>query len=320
MSRRNARPRVIPLTEIEPLLASLDLLPAIERAFARYSAGEAVVPPVGELLLDGGDVHIKYGYLKGDPYYVIKVASGFYGNPELGLPSSNGMMLLFEQRTGRPVAVLLDEGRLTDARTGAAGAVAAKYLAPRRVQRIGIVGTGTQARMQLECLMRVSPCRRVLVWGRGKPQLERFRQDMSPLGFEIEGTHDAAELLAACNVVVTTTPSTDPILFARDLRQGTHLTCVGADTADKQEVEAAVLGRADLVVADSVVQCRDRGEIHHALADGVIAESDVVELGNVVAGRALGRTSEEQITLADLTGVAVQDIAIAEVVFAECGG
>jgi len=311
-------PRIIPLAEIERVLPSLDLLPAIEQAFASYSAGRATVPPVGELLLEKGDVHIKYGYLEGGEYYVIKVASGFYGNPALGLPSSNGMMLLFEQQTGRAAAVLLDQGRLTDIRTAVAGAIAAKYLAAKRVERIGIVGTGIQARLQLEHLKPVTSCRDVLVWGRGKAQLGQYVNAVESLDFEIESTMDAAAVLATCDLVVTTTPATSPILHVEDLRGGTHLTCVGSDTADKQEVDAAILGRADVVVADSIPQCVERGEIHHALTQGMIVRERLVELGDVIAGRADGRTSEQQITVADLTGVAVQDIAIAEAVFGRC--
>lgn len=303
------------LPEIEQALPGLALLPAIEDAFARYSAGEAVVPPVGELLLPDGDVHIKYGYLQGEPYYVVKIASGFYDNPALGLPSSNGLMLLFRQRTGEPVAALLDEGRLTDIRTAVAGAVAAKHLAPDGVRRIGIVGTGIQARLQLRHLASVVGCRRALVWGRRERQVEAYRGALADDGFDVAVTLDADEILATCDLVVTTTPATTPILRAELLHPGTHITAVGSDTAAKQELEVGILARADVVVADSRAQCRERGEIHHALAAGVLAEDRVVELGDVIAGRAGGRTTEDQITVADLTGVAVQDMAIASAVF-----
>jgi ornithine cyclodeaminase len=302
------------LAEIEQVLPKLDLLPAIEDAFARYSAGEAVVPPVGELLLPGGDVHIKYGFLAGDPYYVVKIASGFYANPTRGLPSSSGLMLLFRQRTGEPVAVLLDNGRLTDIRTAIAGAVAAKHLAPSTVRSIGIVGTGIQARLQLRHLSGIG-CRDVLVWGRGERQLERCREEMATAGYTVTTTLDANEILASCELVVTTTSATTPILRTASLRPGTHITAVGSDTAAKQELETGILARADVIVADSRAQCRERGEIHHALEAGAVAEDRVVELGDVIAGHAAGRTADDQITVADLTGVAVQDIAIAAAVF-----
>ncbi len=306
--------RTISLEQIKAVLPSLDLIPAIEAGFVAYSSGQAVVPPVGELLLDTGEVHIKYGYLQQDEYYVIKIASGFYDNPKIGLPSSNGLMLLFSQRTGELVSILLDEGHLTDTRTAVAGAIAAKHLAPEDINRIGIVGTGTQARLQLEYLKHVTGCRQVLVWGRGAPQLERYRRDMAGHEFAVETTRDTADVLRTCNLVVTCTPATAPLLQASDLRAGTHITAVGSDTPEKQELDSAILARADVVVADSISQCLVRGEIHKAIASGYITQGDLIELGDVIAGKTPGRTSEDQVTLADLTGVAVQDIVIATAV------
>ncbi len=308
-------PTILTLEQIQAVLPDLDLIPAIEEGFVRYSEGQAVVPPVGELLLERGEVHIKYGYLQGDDFYVIKIASGFYENPRLGLPSSNGLMLLFSQRTGELMAILLDEGRLTDVRTAVAGAIAARHLAPARVERIGIVGTGVQARLQLDYLRQVTDCREVLVWGRGRAQLDDYRADMTPLGFHIETTLNASDILQTCNLIVTATPATEPILSVADLRPGVHITAVGSDTPHKQELDARILAQADVVVADSLAQCLARGEIHQAIQAGLLNPADVMELGDVIAGRSPGRVSDEQTTVADLTGVAVQDIEIARAVF-----
>lgn len=307
--------KIITLEQINKILPTLDLVPAIEAGFAAYSAGQAEVPPVGELLLDKGDVHIKYGYLKDDEFYVIKIASGFYDNPALGLPSSNGLMLLFSQQTGELISILLDEGFLTDTRTAIAGAISAKYLAPKQVERIGIVGTGTQARLQLIYLKRVVACRDVLVWGRGKKQLAQYHTEMEKYDFQIEMTTDITNILHTCNLIVTTTPATSPLLHLSDLQSGVHITAVGSDTPDKQELEAAILGQADLVVADSISQCLVRGEIHQAIKTGYLTENKLIELGNIIKGKANRRTSDNQITIADLTGVAVQDIKIAETVY-----
>lgn len=307
--------KIITLEQIKETIPELDLIPAIEAGFEAYSAGKAVVPPVGELLLDGGDVHIKYGYLEQDEYYVIKIASGFYDNPKLGLPSGNGLMLLFSQQTGALISILLDEGFLTDTRTAAAGAIAARHLAPKSIERIGIVGTGTQARLQLEFLAPVTACRRVLVWGRNAEHVEHYRSDMDARGFDVEAATDAGEILATCNLVVTTTPAKEPMLTAGDLRAGTHITAVGSDTPEKKELDPAILARADLVVADSISQCVVRGEIRGAIEAGSISKDRPVELGDVIAGRTTGRTSDNEITVADLTGVAVQDIKIAAAVF-----
>jgi len=307
--------KIATLAEIKTVLPSLDLLPAIEEGFVAYSSGRAVVPPVGELILDKGEVHIKYGYIRGEDIYVIKIASGFYGNPALGLPSGNGGMLLFKQSTGEFEAILLDEGHLTDVRTAVAGAVAAKYFAPRKVERIGIVGAGVQARLQLQWLARVTPCRDVLVWGPLADELVSYEREMSERGYIVETTSDPSAILRTCNLVVTATPSRKPLLSAADLRPGIHITAVGSDTPDKQELDPEILARADVVAADSMPQCRLRGEIHRALEAGLIKEDRCVELGAVIAGRAKGRTSDSQITVVDLTGVAVQDIEIASAVY-----
>ena len=307
--------KIATLVQIKEILPKLDLMPAIEAGFAAYSAGKAVVPPIGELILEEGEVHIKYGYIRGEDFYVIKIASGFYGNPAQGLPSGNGCMLLFKQETGEFAAVLLDEGHLTDVRTAVAGAVAAKHFAPRKVERIGIVGAGVQARLQLRWLARVTACRDVLVWGPIADELESYKREMEAAGYSIETTMDAAPILRSCNLVVTATPSKKPLLSAADLRPGTHITAVGSDTPEKQELDAEILARADVVVADSLPQCRLRGEIHKALEAGRITENRCIELGAVIAGREKGRTSESQITVVDLTGVAVQDIEIAAAVY-----
>jgi ornithine cyclodeaminase len=307
--------KILSLDQIRSALPSVDLMAEIEEGFVAYSQGRAVVPPVGELILRDppGDVHIKYGYITGDDYYVIKIASGFYENPTLGLPSGDGLMLVFSQKTGKLEAVLLDEAYLTDVRTAVAGAIAAKYLAPSDVERIGIVGTGTQARLQLEYLAPITACRDVLAWGRSEDKLAAYDKDMAAKGFEVSTTTDADDILASCNLIVTTTPATEPILSGA-VQPGTHISAIGSDTHDKQELDADILKQADLVVADSIVQCLERGEIHQAMKSDAISESELVELGNIIAGNAPGRTSDEQITVADSTGVAVQDIQISKAV------
>ncbi len=307
--------KILDLERIKGVLPEVDLTAAIEAGFAAYSEGRAVVPPVGELLLDRGEVHIKYGFIRSGEHYVIKVASGFYENPKLGLPSGHGLMMLFSQRTGQPVCLLLDEGHLTDVRTAVAGAVAAKYLAPREVSRIGVFGTGVQARLQLRHLAGLVDCREVMAWGRGEAQLQTFRESLADTHFQIRTTLDCREVAPTCNLIVTATPSRTPLLRAADLRPGTHVTAVGSDTPLKQELEPAILADADLVVADSRPQCLERGEIHHAIRAGALRPDKIVELGEIIAGKRPGRTSDRQTTVADLTGVAVQDIQIAEAVF-----
>lgn len=307
--------KIIKLEQIKQILPSINLISEIEEGFAAYSQKKAVVPPVGELLLDKGEVHIKYGYIKEDKYYVIKIASGFYENTKLGLSTGNGLMLLFAQETGEIVSILLDEGYLTDVRTAVAGAVSAKFLAPKDVHRIGIVGTGIQARLQLKHLRDVTDCRDVFVSGRGDKQLVQYKHEMEPLGFDIELTQNPDQIMATCNLIVTTTPSSEPLLFAKDLKKGTHITAVGSDVSYKQELDSTILEKADIVVADSISQCLERGEIFKAISSNHIFEENLIELGDVILGDELGRTLEEQITVADLTGVAVQDMMIAKAVY-----
>ena len=305
------------LDDIQRALETVDVVGDIEAGFVAYSRGEVVVPPVGELLFEEprGEAHIKYGYIRNDDYFVIKVASGFYDNHKLGLPTNFGLMLLFSQKTGELVAVLLDEGILTGERTAAAGAVAAKYLAPDFVERIGVLGTGDQARRQLRYLRGVVDCRDVLIHGRSAEKAAACKRDVEPLGYTVETTLDAGEVGATCNLIVTVTPSRQPLLKGADIRPGTHITAVGSDTPDKQELDPAILAAADIVVADSIAQCRTRGEIYQAMAAGLLDEDDVVELGNVIAHEELRRASDEQITVADLTGVAVQDVQIAKAIY-----
>ena len=310
--------RFLTLDQIKELLPTVDLMQDIEAGFVAYSAGKAVVPPVGELVMQDppGDVHIKYGYLSGDDFYVIKIASGFYENPKIGLPSSNGVMLLFSQQTGELRAALLDEGHLTDVRTAIAGAIAAKYFAPSVVTRIGILGTGIQARQQLQYLKPIVSCRDVIVCGRDQQKLDAYRDDMTGRGFEVSTTTNPDDLIRQCNLIVTTTPATEPVLRALDgIRHGMHITAVGSDTSEKQELDLQLMQRADLIIADSVSQCCSRGEIYQALKSEIIQEADVIELGNVIAGNAKARSSDNQLTIADLTGVAVQDIQISKAIY-----
>ena len=310
-------PAVIPLADIKKALAAIDPIPLIEEGFAAYSRGEAVVPPVGELVFDEppGDVHIKYGYIKGGDIYVVKIASGFYENPKRGLPSGNGLMLVFNQKTGVLEAILLDEGYLTNLRTAVAGAVVAKYLAPKKVTAVGIIGAGVQARMQLDWLRRVRKFEQAVVWGVSEDELALYRRDMESPGLRIRTTLRAEDVAAASNLIVTCTPSTRPILEAGWIRPGTHITAVGSDTAAKQELEAAVLARADRVVVDSLSQSELRGEAYKAVTAGAIGRERLVELGRVIEDKNLRRGSDDEITVADLTGVAVQDIQISKAVW-----
>ncbi len=310
--------KIYNLTQIKAALQNIDTLKAVEDGFAAYSEGKVEVPPVGEMQFERppGDVHIKYGYIKGDDYYVIKIASGFYDNVKLGLPTGTGLMLVFSQKSGELESILLDEAYLTNVRTAAAGAVVAKYLAPKNVHRIGIFGAGTQGRMQLEYLKPVTDCMDAIVWGLNPEELDAYRKEMEPQGFNVQTTQNAEEIASSCNLIVTATPSKSPLLSAEQIRKGTHITAMGSDTPEKIELDPKILQDADIVAADSISQCQSRGEISVALKEGLIDNTDLVELGNIIKDEKLGRLSDNQTTVADLTGVAVQDIQIAKAVYA----
>jgi len=305
------------LNEIKSMLKELQPIQEIEEGFVAYSKGRAVVPPVGELIFKDppGDVHIKYGYLIGDDFYVIKIASGFYESPESSRYKSDGLMLLFKQGTGELACALLDECYLTHVRTAAAGAVVAKYLAPQKVRCIGIFGAGMQGRMQLEYLKSITDCRDVIVWGLNQKEVDEYKQVMEKQGFNIRTTLDAEDIAANCNLIITATPATSPLLSADQIQKGVHITAMGSDTPEKNELDPRILQKASIVVADSISQCLLRGEIHHAIKVGVLRQEEIVELGNVIVNKELQRTYEDQITVADLTGVAVQDIQITKAVY-----
>lgn len=310
------------LDEIKRLIDVPQLIREIETGFRLYSEGRVNVPPVGFLHFDEppGDVHIKYGAISNDEYYVLKLASAFYNNPALKLPVSDGLILVFSQKTGQLRLTLLDEGWLTDMRTAAAGAVAAKHLAAKNIECIGIVGTGVQARLQLELLQNVVDCKRCVVWGRDPAKAQKMIEDLrakeiiQEWGLEIRVTEKLEELVSQSRLIVTTTPSKTPLIRADTVQKGTHITAMGSDDYGKQELEASLLARADRVVADSISQCVDHGECFAAIRDKHINRADIQELGNVLSHPELGRSSEDQITIADLTGVAVQDIQIAKMV------
>jgi ornithine cyclodeaminase len=314
-------PPIVTRAQIDLLLPGIDAIGAMERAFAAYSTHRAEVPPVGEILFaeSDGEAHIKSGYIKGDDVFVVKVATGFYRNPGLNLPTSSGAVLIFDARNGSTRAVLLDEGLLTDYRTAAAGAMAAKYLAPTRIERIGIVGGGTQARLQAELLKAITPCRSIVVWARRKESAAMCAQSWARSGFAVSVADTAAQVAQSANLIVTATASKEPLLQVRDIRPGTHITAVGADSPHKQELAAEIASSADVLAVDSLSQARERGELHHALPAYPELAAKAVELGAIVSGTVPGRTGEDQITLADLTGVAVQDIEIAKAVLAALG-
>ena len=315
---------VLVVTEAELRKAvSLDLtaVEVVERAFAALASGKVVMPPILSMDIPEahGEVDVKTAYIPGFEGFAIKVSPGFFDNPKLGLPSLNGLMILFSATTGLVQALFLDNGYLTDVRTAAAGAVAAKWLAPERVETAGVIGTGVQARLQIEAAHLVRPFARVLVWGRDKDKAEACARDIgASLGVEARAEADPARLVAQSQFVVTTTPAREPVLKAEWLHPGLHVTAMGSDQAGKNEIDPAALTAADLYVCDRVSQAEALGELRSAIDTGVGKKGAPVELGDIVALAAGGRKAEGDVTLCDLTGTGAQDTAIATQAFAAC--
>ncbi len=296
---------------VKPDLSAVDI---VERAFAALASGTVVMPPILSMAIPeaNGEVDVKTAYIPGFDGFAIKVSPGFFDNPKIGLPSLNGLMILFSAKTGLVQALLLDNGYLTDVRTAAAGAVAARHLAPSTVETAGVIGTGTQARLQMEAAHLVRPFHKVLVWGRDAAKAEACAADLgATLGIPAQAVDDPARLVAESQLVVTTTPAEHPVVRAEWLHPGLHVTAMGSDQAGKNEIEPAALAAADLYVCDRVAQCELLGELRSAIAAGVWRSSTPPELGEIVSGRQTGRVSDDQITICDLTGTGAQDTAIA---------
>ncbi len=320
-----ARVRILREGDVRASLDMAACIGAVERAFAAYSTGAAELPDVIHLDVPeaGGEVHVKAGHLHGARAYAVKVASGF---SRVEPPAIDGMVAVFDAADGSPLAILLDHGLLTDLRTGAAGGVAARHLAPERVDRVAVIGTGVQARQQLDALAVVRPgFADVRVWGRSPERAARCVDDLVrrpglPEGCRYAVAASVGEAVDGADVVITCTASREPLLRPGPVRPGALVTALGSDGPDKQELDVEVLARADLVVVDSRRQCARIGELHHALDAGVVrTPDDVVELGEVCAGLHPGRTRPEQTIVCDLTGVGVQDVAAANLVLERAG-
>ncbi len=299
--------------EIADLLTLADCIGAVEAAFRAHA--ERTTLRTGILHIDApdGEFHIKAGGLK-EPnrYFALKANAGFFENQErFGLPNIQGLILLYDADNGRPLAVL-DSLGITGKRTGAATAVAAKYLARADSKSVALCGCGTQARLQLRALKEVLPIERAVAYSILETEAEQFASEMSEeLGIPVERYGSMVEAVSGSDICVTCTPSREYFLKRSYVSPGTFVAAVGADSPEKQEVDPDLVANNKLVV-DLLEQAKEVGELHHALDAGLMTETDVhAELGELVAGRIEGRTSETEIIVFDSTGTALQDTAAA---------
>ncbi len=303
---------------LREMVGEEEALQAVETAFLALAQGRVVQPPPMGLELEEqrGEVHVKGAYLQGEPVFALKVASGFYRNPERALPTGSGLVLVFDAETGFPLALLQDNGYLTELRTGGAGALAVRLLAPHGPLSVGVLGAGSQARYQLRAIARVRSLKQVRVWSPLPEEVQQYRREMAPaLGVPVFGAATAREAVEGADLLVTATPSRSPMVEPDWLTEGATVVAVGSDGPEKQELAVEVLGRAGKVVVDSLPQCLSLGETHHAVRAGVLSPEGIhAELGEVLQGSRPGREGRELI-VCDLTGVGAQDAALAGVVW-----
>ena len=305
--------------DVTRLLDIRQCIDAVEGAFRMHAARATVRPGVLGVHVPGGGFHVKTAGLLGEPpVFVMKVNANFPENPRRhGLPTIQGVVVLFDLEAGRPLAIL-DSMAITGLRTAAATAVAARHLARGDAELVTICGCGEQAPHQLRALAAVRPLRRVLACDTDASQAARFAGEMAgELGIEVAAAPDLPTAARQSDMIVTTTPARRWILGRRDVGPGAFVAAVGADHPEKQELEPGLLA-ANTVVVDSLEQCAAMGDLHHAIEAGAMSREDVhAELADVVAGARPGRRTADEIIIFDSTGTALQDAAAAWLVYAQ---
>jgi alanine dehydrogenase len=309
---------VLTRRDVVDLLAMDECIDAVERAFQLYAEGRTIAPGVHGTHVEGGGFHVKTAGLPvgNRAYFAAKVNANFPGNRErFSLPTIQGVIALFDLENGYPLA-LLDSGEITSVRTAAATAVAARHLARADAAVVTICGCGVQGRDQLRALVRVRPVRVVLAFDVDRARADAYATEMSrELHLHVEVADTLGDATRESDVCVTCTTSRRAILHLDDVARGTFVAAVGADNPEKQEIDPALLAQSWLVV-DVLEQCATIGDLHHALAAGVMTRADVrAELGEVIAGQKAGRTSDDEIIVFDSTGTALQDVAAAALVY-----
>jgi ornithine cyclodeaminase len=318
-------PNHVPIVGLAALQGAVRLealLDPVAQALVDFSLGGGSAPAYVLDVPPHGDVHVKSAARRGARVFTVKVATSFSGGKRNGEASGGGLILVGDAATGDIVALLHDEHYLSDLRTAAAGALAARMLAPGHVECAGVLGAGQQAWWQLQALALVRPFGRIACWSRSADRLARFVRRVEAAFPEVSVTPLEAPrpVVEAADVLIAATASTVPLVDGRWLRPGQHITAVGADDERKCELDARCFARADRLVVDSRVLNREFGDLARALRAGELPAGRVqVELGDVLGGRAPGRQSAGEVTIAKLVGLGVQDLAAAEVALSALG-
>jgi ornithine cyclodeaminase len=298
---------ILGIDQLRPHLNKSRIIEVVRDALIAHADGLVQSPPPGQLMFSEphGDCHIKFGHLYGASTFAIKVATGFYENHKQGLPVNHGLILIMDAKTGAPKTILKDDGWLTAWRTTAAAVLAVEALVPEQIEAIGVFGSGLQASLAVEWLSEILGDHSFYVCGRS---FNRSQQFASKIGASAVANSD--ELFKRCNVVITATPSTVALFDTSSVRPGTHIVALGADSPGKQELPNGIFAKASCIVTDDTVQSLDHGDFGNAVRAGVVSADRAIMLGDVLSGAKKYQRLTGDITIADLTGIAAEDLAI----------
>lgn len=313
--------RIISVKDIEPIIADKTaVINAVKAGFIAHGLGDITQPSPTQMLFQGagdqlrGDCHVKTAYSDKYKYFCVKVASGFYDNAEKGLPVNDGLLLLLSSDTGAPLALFQDNGLLTSVRTAAAGALAVDLLGSNGAT-LGIAGAGHQAEMQARWISAYTSVSEIIVWSRTHANVIALADRLKDLAIRVTAVSSVTELCRQADIIVTTTPSTSPIITSENIRAGHRIVALGADSPGKMELDAQILANAAQIITDDHEQCLHHGEFGNAVRAGLIADDSDISLGACLADRTLINRAADATTIVDLTGLGAQDLAVASFVW-----
>ncbi len=301
---------------IQTLIDMKKAIPAVEAAFREYGLGHAQMPPKIYLELEkfDGDFRAMPVYLSRLNKCSLKWVNAHPGNAKYNLPAVMAVIILSDPQTGFPLSIM-DGTYATTLRTGAASGVAAKYLARKDSSRVALIGCGIQGHSQLAALRQIFKIREVNVWGKSEGEVKRFIKEMRRPREIMSASATIASCVQEADIIVTSTPSRAPIVRREWIKKGTHINAIGADAAGKQELDPKILRDAKVVV-DDWAQAAHSGEINVPVSLGLLSRADIyAQLGEIVAGKKSGRISQEEVTVFDSTGLAIQDVAVADLIY-----
>ena len=319
--------RIVPLADIQSAITAKAAIEAVKAGFIAHARGQVHCPePVQIVFRDDrqeqhGECHVKSAIWSGRPYAAVKIASGSYRNAARGLPGAGGMIVLISTDTGLPEAILHDECWLTNVRTAAAGALAAGLKPVSKDATLGVIGTGTQAEIQATMICSHLGLGSVSVWGRSAAKAATLSEKLKAGGLAATAMDTVRDVCHSSAILVTTTPATKPVVHLEDVPDTLHIVAVGADTPGKTELDPRILGRAHTIVTDDHRECLHHSEFGAAVRAGAVAEDSDCSFGEMLSLASPDpRMARDGVSVVDLTGMGVQDLAIAMVTLRELTG